>query len=80
MEFRFTISLGSTQIFMKMEDDYVLGGIMRDLFVSSTLLANIAPSIYWLLDNSIDGSTSIYWMAASRWMVATTDICKYKLV
>ena len=37
--------------------------------VSSSQLANIAPSIYWLFDHPIDGSTSIYWMASSRWMV-----------
>ena len=61
-----------------MKDNVVLDGIMMDLTflgpsVSSNLLANIAPSIYWLFDHPIDGSTSIYWMASSRWMVATTD-------
>ena len=63
--------------FVKMTEKFVLDGTMMDLtflgpFVSSTLLAKIAPSIYWLFDHPKDGTTSIYWMASRRWMVATT--------
>ena len=62
-----------------MKFDSVLNEIIMDLtilgpYLSSNLFSKIAPSIYWLFDHPIDGSTAIYWMASNRWQLATTEL------